>query len=112
MTIRSIYNELESRLQELGLSYEDIEAVTVNLETKTTILSRDEAREIFRKGNLVDLLEESEYGKIPEEPDNIAFYAYTKDRIFYVGEGDEMGTYWIGSLPRNPTDKERPQYLP
>lgn len=117
----SLYDALTENLKEHGSSWNDLEAVVIAedltlmppsevvgvgdyYQGKTRIVSRDEAAEIFRKGKLLD-------EHATDSPDNLPFYAYTKDRIFFINFHDEFGDYWISSLPRNPNDKELPKRI-
>lgn len=106
-TSPTIYKALEDKLIEEGLSYGDLEAITM-LDVKVDgshgakILDRIKAKEMLEKFKLVN----DHYSQ--EDGCNLPFYAYTKDRIFYLDFNDEVSAYWIGSIPRNPTDKEAP----
>ena len=103
----TLYQTLEKELIEEGLSYDSIEAVTI-LDPKSQqpkILDKEQAREVFSNSKLINSHE-------TDDPDNLPFYAYTKDRIFYMSVSDEMVRYWISSIPRNPTEEEDPEHLP
>ena len=107
----SMYHALIDELSEHNLSWDDIEAVAIAKDYRfsspggytgtTKIVDGNKARQILEKTGLRDL------GDPPR--DNIPFYAFTKDRIFYLGFNDEVASYWIDSIPRNPTYKELPR---
>ena len=102
---QTLYEELEGALQKHALTYEDIEKITVKYKGKIQILERNEARRLLQRGKLLET-------HVANEPDNMPFFAYTKDRIFFISHGDEFPDYQINSIPRNPTNKEEPKHLP
>jgi len=102
---QTLYEALEGELRKHSLTYTDIERVAVKHQGRTQLLKRGEAKNLLQQGRLLECHGTS-------EPDNIPFFAYTANRIFFISHGDEFPDYWIESIPRNPTDREEPTHLP
>ncbi len=102
----TLYGVLEKSLNKHNLSWDDVEAIVIK-NGIVGIYDKDKGKEILEK---VELHPDHYMGVCYSDIDPL--YVYTKNRIFYVNVSDEMGTHWIGSLPRNPTDKEEPHHLP
>ncbi|MFQ6010092.1 MAG: hypothetical protein ACE5J7_03175 [Candidatus Aenigmatarchaeota archaeon] len=103
---------LEEELKRYNLSWKDIEKVIAQHKGKTKVLSRKKAKNIFIKGKIVNSEEKLGKKERLDPNDNMPFYAYTKDRIFYIGISGELGECWVDSIPRNPSKREQPKYLP
>ena len=99
--METLEQDLLNTLVEKGLSWDDLEAVTLKIgDDRAKVFPPDKAKEILGRTN------DAVYGYALDGKD-VKYYAYTRDYVI-IEVSTDMGNF-PEAIPRNPTDEIDPE---